>query len=322
MKTIFIGREEVHAYLADLAHRLEPVPSLWCPITHSGREIAVHIAQEVEKVAKAKGESVPNVRILPIEIDDQHQPVFEERPEDVIPYQSVLLLDGAIHSGMTMARCAAAVLKHRPSSVASYSVVLKRRSVFIPTLWGVMTDETDRAHFLLNKIPNNRLNAGAKSSQPHVHLRRLDESRSKAPTIKCDVPSIDRVTWGDRLWEMATSDGATTTYLLERSETVVGFLTLHVEDRGAARVMTVLEVAVDPSEKDKGYGGLLLRFADTMARQAECDAVRLNAIEEKVPMYEKFGYHRVAGSLVLPLEDERYYPMERRVLYHHPDLRG
>jgi ribosomal protein S18 acetylase RimI-like enzyme/pyrimidine operon attenuation protein/uracil phosphoribosyltransferase len=315
VKTLLIGSDEVHAYLADLVQRLDPVPLVWCPITQSGREIATEAAFEVEKFAKANTLPLPSIAFLPIETDAEGRAKLLE-PSDAVAIAgaSVLLIDGAIHSGRTMASCASLVLAHKPASLASYAVVLKRSSRFIPTLWGVMTDETDRTHFLLNKIPNNRLNAGGKP-QPHIHLRRLEERDCATPIVKSGLASIERVTWSDRLWQMTTTRMATTTYVLERGEQIVGFLTVHIDEQSS--VTTVSEIVVDSAEKDQGYGGVLIRFADTLARQAESAYVRLNAIEEKVSLYEKFGYYRSPGASELRLDRERYYPMERPVLYHH-----
>jgi GNAT superfamily N-acetyltransferase len=206
--------------------------------------------------------------------------------------------------------CASQILKHSPASLTTYALAVKRCSAFFPTIWGVMTEAGDRPYFLLKQIPNNRLNAGANRKQPPVHIRLLAAEHTKLPPMPSTLESIDRVTWSDRLFQMRTSPG-TSTYVLERGAIVVGFLTLHMD----ADQLTVAEVVVDPSHQANGYGGILMRFAETLARQADCRVVRLNAIREKVAVYEGFGF---AKQPVAPikLDDEEYHPMERLVLYH------
>jgi hypothetical protein len=268
-------------------------------------------------VLKERGRKTPKNPILPIDLV-RGEARFAGDPGDpakLLPGAAVLLLDGAVHSGKSMVACASAVLQYKPASLASYSVILKRGSVFIPTMWGVMTDETDRAHFLLKKIPNNRLNAGGKRPQPNVHLRRLAECHVERPAIHCNVESINRATWGDRLFQMNTSDGAVTTYLIEEGENIVGFLTLQVDDPARPEVLTISEIV--SAQENLGHGGLMLRFADSVARQLECRSVRLNAIEAKVSFYEHMGYEQLPGATVLRIEKETYIPMQRTVLYHH-----
>lgn len=301
MKTYFIGREEVEAYLRDLLARLDPLPEVWCPMTESG----VELTKVLSRVAPAALR--PKIDLKPVTVSGAQITIPSK--ED-LRSKSVLLLDSAIHSGRMMTHCVSEILKHEPASLTTYALAVKRCSTFFPTLWGVMTDEGDRPYFLLGAIPNNRLNAGARNKQPPVHIRLLAEEHADGKPIKCGLASIDRVTWSDRLFQMNEAAG-TLTYVLERGPTVVGFLTLHVD----AEALTIAEVVVDPDYQDSGYGGILLRFAETMARQSDCHRIRLNAISAKVDLYKKYGFdrsHRPARRL----DAEEYHPMERLVLYH------
>ncbi|MEI9895099.1 MAG: GNAT family N-acetyltransferase [Chthoniobacter sp.] len=252
---------------------------------------------------------------MPIEVNDGGDAVYfvDGRPEEILPGQVVLLFDGAVHSGRMMGRCATEMLRHAPAELCSYSLVIKRGSTFIPTLWGVMIDETDRAYFLLDEIPNNRLDAGARRAQPLVHLQKLRGEMRERPAILSGVPSIDRMTWDDRFFQMQTSTSGACTYVLERGQQMVGFLTLHFSDGDS---LSIDEIVVAEAQRSEGYGGVLLRFAETMARQAECRSIRLNAHEDRIPVYEGFNYGPIPGRGVLQLEAERYQPMEKAVLYH------
>lgn len=176
MKTYLLDDEQVRRYIVDFLSRLTSarrMPDLWCPITESGRNLAAFMAKcAAEKFPRL----LSQVQLLRMDLDAPDQKIhFSEDPAALIPGKAVLLLDGAVHSGHTMAVCSDEILKHRPAEVASYALVIKRSSKFIPTNWGIMTDDTDRAYFLLDPLPNNRLSVGAGSSLP-VQIRRLDPS--------------------------------------------------------------------------------------------------------------------------------------------------
>ena len=81
------------------------------------------------------------------------------------------------------------------------------------------------------------------------------------------------------------------------------------------------EIAVDLSQQKKGYGGVLMRFADTLARQGNCPVVRLLAIKNNVEFYKAFEFRLVEGKESIRLDDEEYWPMEKAVLYHHSPVR-
>ncbi len=220
-----------------------------------------------------------------------------------------------------MSSCAAEVLKHSPTELSSYALVIKRGSGFIPTLWGLMMEETDRAFFLLGKIPNHRLDAAGHNrqdtkKQPLVHIERLNERSVGLPKVTCGVESMDRVTWSDRYFQMQATAYHTCTYVLMRGSTALGYLTLHRVDDGA---LMIDEIAMDVSQKKKGYGGVLMRFADTLARQGNCRAVRLLAIKEQVEFYKGLEYRLVEGK-PFRLDAEEYWPMERTVLYHQSPI--
>lgn len=308
------------AYAKDFVMRLkalDPFPEVWCPITKSGSDIA----RFVRSVLRTVGSPI-RPQLLPISISRRGADVdvlFQRGdPAAQVPDKSILILDGAIHSGRTMIRCADEVLKYRPKELFSYSLVMKASSCFVPTFWGAGIDETDRAFFLLDEIPNHRLDADnpEKKQQP-VHIERLDERHRGVPLVTVEVDSMNRQSWGDRIYQMKVSPGLHT-YILVRTGKILGYLTI----RFASDYMSIDELAVDKQQRKHGYGGVMLRFADTMARQANCRTVRLNAINNKVSYYETAGYHKISNTDSIRLDDtEIYWPMERTVLYHQrPDL--
>jgi hypothetical protein len=135
----------------------------------------------------------------------------------------------------------------KPQDLVSYSLVTKAGASFVPTIWGVTIDETDRAFFLLEEIPNHRLDAGnPEKKQPPVHVERLDQRHKDPPAVTSGVTSMDRPRWSDRLFQMRVSTSCT--YVLVRGETIVGYLTIHFADDS----MFIDEVAIDISQKKRG----------------------------------------------------------------------
>jgi len=316
MVTYFVGVEEVTAYLRDFLDRLsqfDPFPNLWCPITPSGNALLVQL---LSLVKTEHPEWIDKVSVLPIQIERDGGPIrFDsDCPAQDVANKSVLLLDTSIHSGSTMSRSVAQVVEMGASEVCAYSLMLKCDSAFIPTLWGFMIGRTDRAFLLLDRIPNNRMAAEAMGHHPTVHLERLSEGHAKKPQVVCGLDSMDRTTWGDRLFDMVTGGQGQSSYLLLKKDEVLGYLTIHGPEDGC---LTIDEIALDEKHHGKRLGGILLRFADSLARQSDCKFIRLYAISNKVDFYKKFGY-RIVSAAPVRLGEEEYFLMERSLLHLLP----
>jgi len=126
---------------------------------------------------------------------------------------------------------------------------------------------------------------------------------------------MDRTTWGDRWFDMATGGQGQSSYLLLKKDEVLGYLTVHGPEHGC---LMIDEVALDEKHHGKNLGGVLLRFADTLARQSDCKFVRLYAISIKVKFYEHFGY-RVLSAASVRLQGQEYILMERALLHALPE---
>jgi len=81
------------------------------------------------------------------------------------------------------------------------------------------------------------------------------------------------------------------------------------------------EVAVDEKHQGKDLSGILMRFADTLARQSDCQFVRLQAVSDKTDFYKRFGY-RLITEKPIRLDDEKYVLMERALLHGLPEAPG
>lgn len=327
MVTHFLGAPEVHGYLADFLTRLlrvDPVPLVWCPLTRSGRKLANEIGK-ILKRGDARFAVFESVELVPLGLAKKTKKVTVARgmrPE--LEGKNVLVLDSSIHSGGTMRRAVGEVLKAGAKNVCSYSLVVMRGSEFFPTVWGVIIDDSDRAFFLLDEIPNQRLHAGAdarsqsatEKPQAYVHIRRLSKGDKSQTQLKTGLRSLDRFTWGDRLFDMESAGGGRCTYVLETGESPVGFITLTHEDR----ILFIQEIGIGKKFQGCGkpYGPILMRFAETMARQLNCTTLRLYGVEERVEFYEGFGYRRLPEAEALELDSKRYIMMEKAVLHQTP----
>lgn len=329
MVTYFLSNEEVRAYLRDFLVRLErfdPIPTVWCPLTLSG---ATLLKQMLPLVKENHPALAKKISVVGVGINNQKIKFETKNPARDISNKCVLLFDSSTHTGGTMRRSVAEAMRLGASNIATYSLVIKRGSCFIPTSWGVMIDDTDRIYFLLDSIPNGRLDYGPEKDKSGknrkiscVHITRLCEDHLLRKPINCGVISLDRVTWGDRHFNMQAGEHRECTYVLQNGGEIVGYLSLHISD---PTCLFVTEIAVDKKhqakgkgvnrKKSKGYGAILMRFSDTLARQSNCLWVRLNAIKEKIPFYKGFDYRLIPGRKPIDLDGEKYFPMEHKVVY-------
>jgi N-acetylglutamate synthase-like GNAT family acetyltransferase len=113
---------------------------------------------------------------------------------------------------------------------------------------------------------------------------------------------------------MATGGQGRSSYLLLKKDEVLGYLTVHGPEDGC---LMIDEVALDKKYQGKHLGGVLLRFADTLARQSDCKFTRLYAISNQVEFYKRFGY-RVLLAAPVRLQDEEFILMEHALLHVLP----
>lgn len=204
-----------------------------------------------------------------------------------------------------MSGIATVLAASKPRSITTCALGLRRTSSFIPSLWGVMVGEHDRVLLLDNILANNRLT----EKLPHVHFRKLCPEDSGKKQVCVRVPSMDRLTWDDRLFDMSCSEHERCTYLLEVGHKIVGYLTVHGRHRNS---LMIDEIAVDKAYQGCGYGGALLRWAETLARFSNHKLLELWAIENEVGFYRKNEYE-VVGSESLTLGEEKYVLMVKRL---------
>ncbi len=319
MITHFLGREEVSGYCKDLLQRLALLgsdkPTVWCPLGNSGDHLTRMLALQPNFAGVADG-----VDVLPlcynkvthqIALVREESPVEDSQPSTLLSGKYVLILDSSVHSGASMKAAAKFALDSGASGVLTYTLVMKQGSGFIPNLFGVIVGDHDRALFLLDSIPNNRLfNSNIK---PVGQLRQLVESDCKLSpgSLDCGVASIDKITWGD-LWYEHQVHGYQV-YVIEEHAKLAAFIKLKIDTH--KHVLFVDVLATDKLFKGKKVGGALMRWAESLARSNKCRSLELWSIANMQEMYAKMGFEQVGESLDLG-GGEIYFKMRRRLLYH------
>ncbi|MGI8605367.1 MAG: GNAT family N-acetyltransferase [Verrucomicrobiales bacterium] len=318
MNTHFLSDATIDAYLKDLLDRLRLMgqpPDAICAVTSSGVQLLGRLTNLIAAENSCPLRSAVTLSFGKTAGSKLH---VTGAPEEELKNKRCLLIDSAVHTGRLMNRCRRFLIERDAAEITSYGLVVKRGSRHVPTFWGMMIDDLDRAIFCLETIPNNRLLAGDAAGQHHVCMSVLDEVSVRSPLLKTDVDSIDRVTWSDRLFAMqsASKDRGVRTYVLEHAHGIIGLLSVHQEPHTG--ILVVDEVALDNAWKRKKLGGVLMRFALTLARHHDCRKVLLNAIENQVGFYRKLRFEEVPGADKLHLDEETYIAMHKAII-HEPE---
>jgi GNAT superfamily N-acetyltransferase len=305
MHTHYLGQEEVLAYCRDLVARLKAmgacIPTVWCPIGRSGEELAASILGTDQSL-------IPSTSLVRVDYNrDSEQVTCTDGDIDAdVPGKHVMVLDSSVHSGATMSSIVERVAGAGPASICTYSLVLKRSAAFIPSFWGVTINDHDRAYFLLDELPNNRLSP----KTPSVHIRRLGKRDLGKPPVLSGLKSLDRITWCDRFYDMESGTRNRVSYILESKADILGYVTVTF----ANTAMFIDEVAVAEGNTGKGNASALVRWAETCARQACAEEIRLWGVASAAPMYEHLGYKKLGQEM--QLGDELYHLMSKRVMYY------
>jgi hypothetical protein len=291
MRTYFLPREQVEGYLCDLARRLkamgEQVPMVWCPIGRSGEVLSQELKRQISIISPDLLENfveLPVKRIKAIKQDDQRI-VFdtekvEERARTAICGQAVFLFDSSVHSGHTMQMAHNFIQNYQPLAICSYALILKQNSIFIPAFWGLMIDPHDRALFLLDQLPNNRLHRAI----GRCHIRKMLERDFRLPRIITGIASLDAKTWEDR----HDPESHQRVYLFQHGTQIRGFISCQLAKSSS---LVVTEIGIAGDNPEPGFtAGSLVRFAETVARHTDCEFVEIVCHISMRPVLEDVGY--------------------------------
>lgn len=217
-----------------------------------------------------------------------------------------MLIDGAIHTGASLVSGLKALAALGVYNVLTYSLVVKRGAELIPTYFGVLIDDYDRALFQLGVIPNNRL----AEKPPFGTLRRLCKDHAHAAFGILPAPFKD-LTGGDLLYSQHAY--GMRTYVYELAGRIVRFVSF--SERHGAAFIDAWATCTD--HQKMGIGAATLRWAETWARASNCHSVELWAFEPAVAIYERFNYEAVPGRVMdLGGEGGRFHMMKKQLMHH------
>lgn len=330
MITHFLSNEQVSAYCKDFAVRIvdlgEEAPKVWCPIGFSGIEIFKIIAKLLpEDFAKT-------IKVQPIAFKKPApgqtgsiSVVISKRPEDpkeIVEAEveadlrsifqtsaSALIIDSSVHSGSSMIGAEKYLKSLGAKNCQTYSLVIKQSSGFVPHYFGLVVGDHDRALFLLNAIPNNRLSKPKRTLKGTLRKLTAEDAISDYK-LDTGVASISKVGLGD-LWYEVHAHGYQV-YIVEADGRPSGYVKYKITPSNKLFLDTI---AVEKSLQNVGIGGALFRWAETTARASACQAIELWGISNEVDNYKKAGYIDHGRWLEVG-ESERYLHMSKPLLYH------
>lgn len=318
MKTIFLGVEEVTGYARDIVKRLArghgqadagwaAMPKLWFCLGVSGDRLAQEMAQHVLSIYGR--EAVEELLFIRLNYDRKRGIIELRDPMPEVACQKVLLIDSAVHSGRSMMRAVELLERTGITQLVTYSMVLKKSSVFIPSYFGVLIDDVDRALFQLQEIPNNRLDAKRNTG----YLRAVQEVDIGLTLPPVDVESMGSMTVGDLLYD-ARVHGSNVYFYMHEAQ-VAGYISFAFE---AHRLFIDLVASSETLRRQgmKGIGSALMRWAETWARVSKCEAIELYAIENQREFYRHMGFDDVGLAPLQLSKAETYHLMRRKLLYN------
>lgn len=312
MNTVFLGKEEVRAYCKDIADRLQRLstgfPKIFCPIGESGRQLLLALIDELPD------DVVNSVKSVPIHYDKSSCQATFKNPQEAadVAGETVLVLDSSIHSGSSMLSAMRLVRDSGATNPIAYSLVVKKSSNFLPHYFALIVDDHDRAIFLLESIPNNRLFKG--HHYPPIGFFRRIESSDATRQQQCldtGVDSLDKISWGDLYYEHRVN--GYDVIVAEDGENLAGFIKIKVK---GGHTLFIDVVATDDKYRKKGIGGALMRYAENMGRVQKLKCVELWSIESQVSRYRDEYKFELLDETIDTGGGERYTLMRRRLLYH------
>lgn len=308
MRTYILSDLDVAGYLADLVDRLfalgDDLPTTWCSIGPSGDKV---VAAMLDLVPKSE---IARIDLRRLTYSRSSREVVVQDPDRDKPFpKSILIIDGPIHSGRTMRQIAKWLQSKGVSEIASYGLVVKRTSEFVPSYFGLMIGEHDRAYFQFDKIPNHRL----RKKGPFGVLRKIEaeDTKSDAQYLDAGDNSLSDISLSD-LWYLKETRGDHV-YLYEVEGKLAGFIHFALVKDKQSMVVDAVAAAVDQQGRD--IGGLLMRWAENWARNHRLLSVDLYSLQERIGFYKHIGYE-LTPEPPLHLKEETLHRMRRKLLYN------
>ncbi|HIF24965.1 MAG TPA: GNAT family N-acetyltransferase [Micavibrio sp.] len=121
-----------------------------------------------------------------------------------------------------------------------------------------------------------------------IREARSDEDYYRAyPVLLQLIPDLDMQTYAQRVF-VARATGYRM-FMAELDEDVVGVIgVIHNHNLHDGFVTYIEQVVIDEDHRGKGYGALLLEFAEKRAKEEGCDEIELDVDENENPDAEAF----------------------------------
>lgn len=308
MITHFLGDQEVAAYCRDLIKRLTnektTFPLVWAELGISGRKLGDVLRAEL---ADIKPELLSQISYIAAQYDRTSDSIDYSGGLEAsdLPDTPVLLLDSAVHSGRSMLRLYRSLEELGVKRILSYALVLKSGSIIVPTYFGMVIDDKDRAYFQLKDMPNNRLG----HPPPPGILREVVEADVGREIESVGAPFVG-MTIGDMVYDIATKNSRV--YVYEQDDKIVGFINFRLNHRS----LFIDAWATAESARGQKIGSATMRWAETWARAKKCERIELWAYEDAISTYLAYGY-KFSDERERSLGDKKHYRvMHKAILYN------
>jgi N-acetylglutamate synthase-like GNAT family acetyltransferase/hypoxanthine-guanine phosphoribosyltransferase len=308
MHTIHLSEDQVSSYVRDLAKRISEWgterPQVWATVGLSGAflgSILVKIAPDLYK--EISDELIIALDRTTGQISYPH----ETNTKQVVEAKRILILDGTVHSGLTLLRVMKDLENFNPSRISSYAIAVRRSARIIPNHFAFLIDDYDRVQLPTSPLLfNNRLSA-------YGTYRKMREEDTSRPMIDTGSDFIDRISWEDRWYEMAT-DPKRYIYVHEQNGSICGFVNFRCKEEGT---IILDEVGVDKSCQNQKLGGHLMRWAEHYARHANFPTIELWAVDDRVDWYRKRGFESTETKPIKH-SSHLFHQMKKQILLNLP----
>jgi len=258
----------------------------------SGEEIVKKLSNKLSKKER------DNLKIYNFETGEKGKSIQELLIE--VENRSVLICDGIVDTGKTLENTRKYIISRKPKDVKTLSVILRNDSKQIPNFYAMAIDRHDEIFFNRKFYPIK--------FYPKGNIRAIDQSDSGKELQLDDAPYISRCL--DDYIYYTYIDSNSKCYVIEEDtkNDPVGIIFFK---KTSPHEIFVDAIAVATNMRGNGFARSMLEFLDNYNKFNKIHKCKMLAVEEKVPLYEKFEYKKTGK--VLKLSKVTLFEMETLV---------
>lgn len=243
-------------------------------------------AQLATGLARRLSEGAPNplpVHQLDVSGKGERFGVMEWDPRE----KEHLLCDSIVNSGRTMLGARSHLLRLGAAGVRTAALLVRTGANIVPNFYSLEIDRQDAVFFGEGPFPVRG---------PRVAALRLAEHRDREAALDLAEPYINGQVC-DYEYD-CKRDPAWRTYVVETADgKLAGLVHMRHSPDGTLFLDTL---AISTPYRSRGYAKEVLRFLSEYCRVHRVSRSFMFAVEDKVALYERFGYHRTGRKLDLP----------------------